>query len=166
MTARAPEVAEQGRYEDRAEFERELEGRYNFPRGDDGFTTALGYVDSERDELVQAFWAWKQVGRHDGRLTDLLRTWERQRLGAELYASAHQVLLFAVTDSLSPQYRPRRYGRIQPNRTTQQRKESLNEALDAITRARTVPEARTVEATDERKRELREMATRAQQAAK
>jgi len=138
VSLRAPrepeaQVDSTGRYEDRLAFERAIEGRYRKP-GEYEHLTILAYVDAERDELVPAFWAWRSVGKRDGRIGDLARQWERERFGDELYTSAHQVLVFAIYQSLTPEQRPSRYGRIKPGLTNQQRKESLNEALDAITR--------------------------------
>lgn len=126
------------RYEDREKFERELEARYSKP-AEFSHLSILAYVDSERDELVPMFWAWKQVGRWDGPVGQLARQWEQHRFGCELYESAHQVLMFAIMESLTPEQRPSRYGRIRANQSTEQRKESLNEALEAITKARTMP---------------------------
>lgn len=127
------------RYEDRVKFERELEARYRKPEEFEHLSI-LAYVDSERDMLVDAFWAWKQVGRWDGPIGQLCRQWEQHRFGNELYESAHQLFVFAVFNTLLPEQRPKRYGRIRENQTGQERKESLNEALDAITRERSMPE--------------------------
>lgn len=104
-------MADKPRQESADDRDARLEEFYSYDRR--GERSTMAFVSVYRDELVTAFFAWREQEYQAHRTTgegifDGLRRWEVGRFGAQLDAAPHGILVFWLRCQLAPEHGGRR----------------------------------------------------------
>lgn len=108
-----------------ADRDREIEQRYPFERGG---LSVLAFVSSNAKELAREYLDWRAAGGARDSVRGDLPAWEHSRFGAELFHTAHGLLLCAVLCLAYPDDPRARLIRGEPSEGTRKPAQSV-EAL-------------------------------------